>query len=175
MLQANLAQVAKGAERGGRTLGSDFHTAALTSAVVLKPGEKLTSERVIDECGSWVSAALHFVYEIYEYTQDDASVPEAFHDVWDEYRAYVQKMDTPVDKRFMQIHNGHCTFLMPEERRFITPKAIAGTCLIGEPAAIIDQLRSAEKEGLKEVTLLPPMASARKVLKDFADEVMKRY
>ena len=62
-----------------------------------------------------------------------------------------------------------------EERRFITPKAIAGTCLVGEPAAIVEQLRQAEREGLREVTLLPPMASARKVLKDFADEVMRRY
>lgn len=99
----------------------------------------------------------------------------SFTDVWDEYCAYVEKMETPEEKRYLQIHNGHCTFLMPEERRFITPKAIAGACLVGEPAAIVEQLRQAERGGLREVTLLPPMASARKVLKDFADEVMRRY
>ncbi len=175
MLQANLGLVKQGAQRNGRTLDADFHTAALTSALVLQPGEKLDSERVIDECGSWVAAALHFVYEIYRYTRQEDVVPESFTDVWDEYCAYVEKMETPEEKRYLQIHNGHCTFLMPEERRFITPKAIAGTCLVGEPAAIVEQLRKAERGGLKEVTLLPPMASARKVLKDFADEVMRRY
>ena len=64
---------------------------------------------------------------------------------------------------------------MPEERRFITPKAIEGSCIVGTPDEIIDKLRAAEKNGLKEVSLLPPMASARKVLTDFSDKVMARY
>ena len=143
--------------------------------MVLKPGEGLTSDRVIDECGSWVAAALHFVYEIFQYTGKEDAVPPSFSDIWEDYCAYVQKMEMPAEKRYLQIHNGHCTFLVPTERRFITPKAIAGSCLIGEPAAIIDQLRKAEKAGLKEVTLLPPMDCARKVLKDFAAQVMKHY
>ncbi len=174
-LQANLELVRQGAARTGQDLSSGYHTAALTTAVMLKPGEDLASERVIEECGSWVAAILHFVYEIFQFTGKEEVIPPAFNGIWEEYCAYVQKMETPAAKRYLQIHNGHCTFLMPEERRFITPKAIAGSCLIGEPAAIADQLRRAEKAGLKEVTLLPPMDCARKVLKDFADQVMKHY
>ena len=102
-------------------------------------------------------------------------IPPAVHDIWDEYCAYVKKMETPAEKRYLQIHNGHCTFLIPEERRFITPKAIEGSCIIGTPDEIIEKLRSAEKNGLKEVSLLPPMASARKVLSDFAGKVMQHY
>jgi hypothetical protein len=64
---------------------------------------------------------------------------------------------------------------VPEERRFVTPKAIQGSCLVGEPAELIDHLRKAEKAGLKEVSLLPPMDYARKVITDFAEQVMKRY
>ncbi|MBI3300876.1 MAG: LLM class flavin-dependent oxidoreductase [Deltaproteobacteria bacterium] len=175
MLQNNLRLVQEGAERAGRQLPTNFHTAALSTAVVLQPGEKLTSDRVIDECGSWTTAALHFVYEIFKQTGREEIIPAAFHDIWEAYCAYVTKMQTPAEKCYLQSHNGHCTFLMPEERRFVTPKAIQGTCLVGEPAVIIDQLRQAERAGLKEVTLLPPMDYSRKVFKDFAEHVIKRY
>jgi hypothetical protein len=39
---------------------------------------------------------------------------------------------------------------------------------------LIDYVRPAEKAGLKELALLPPMASARKVIKDFSEQVMAR-
>lgn len=174
-MQENLRLIQAGASKASRTLPPSFHVAALTTAVVLNPGEKLTSARVIDECGSQVAAVIHFVYEIYQYTKNADVVPPALQDIWEEYCTYVEKMETPPEKRYLQIHNGHCSFLMPEERRFITPKAIQGTCIIGEPDEIVQQLRLAEKAGIKEVTLLPPMDYARKVLKDFADKVINLY
>jgi len=175
VLLGNLQAVKAGAERARRTLPGNFHTATVTTAVVLQPGEKLTSARVIDECGSQVTCALHFVYEIYQQTRREEVIPEAFKDVWEEYCAHVAKMETPPEKRYLQIHNGHCTFLVPEERRFVTPKAIQGSCLVGEPAELIDHLRRAEKAGLQEISLLPPMDYARKVFKDFAERVMRKY
>ncbi|MGE0684086.1 MAG: LLM class flavin-dependent oxidoreductase [Candidatus Binatia bacterium] len=175
VMQQSMEQIKAGALKAGREISSNFHVAALTTAVVLQPGEKLTSDRVIDECGSQVAAILHFVYEIYRYTKTDSIVPPAFQDIWEEYCAYVEKMATPPEKRYLQIHNGHCTFLMPEERRFITPNAIQGSCIVGDPDDIIFQLREAEKAGIKEVTLLPPIDYARKVLKDFSQQVMSRY
>jgi len=175
VMQSNLQAVKAGAERVSRKLPQNFHTTALTSAVVLKPGEKLTSDRVIDECGSWTTCLIHFVYEIFQQTRREEVVPEAFRDIWEEYCAHVEKMATPKEKRYLQIHNGHCTFMMPEERRFVTPKTIQGSCLAGEPREIIDQLQQAEKAGLKEVSLLPPMEHARKVFADFAEQVIKRY
>ena len=175
MLQHNLQLVREGADRAGRTLPDDFFTATLTTSVVLQPGEKLTSDRVIEECGSQVTAIIHFAYEIFRQTGREEDIPEAFLDIWDEYCEHVEKMDTPREKRYLQIHNGHCTFMVPEERRFVTPKTIRGVGLVGEPDDIIDQIRTAEKVGLKEVTLLPQMASARKVFTDFAEQVMKKY
>ena len=168
-------QVQAGAEQAGRTLPASFHTAAFTTAVVLQPGESLTSERVIGMCGSQVAAIIHFVYEIYQQTGSEEVIPAGYRGIWDEYCAHVEQMETAADKRYLQLHNGHCTFLVPEERRFVTPEAIQATCLIGEPAEIIEQLRAVEKAGLKEVTLLPPMAAARTVFKDFSEQVMARY
>jgi alkanesulfonate monooxygenase SsuD/methylene tetrahydromethanopterin reductase-like flavin-dependent oxidoreductase (luciferase family) len=165
----------EGAQKVGRTWLADFHTAAFNTAVVLKPGEPVTSDRVIDECGSMVACIIHYVYEIYTQTRSEDVVPPHLKRIWEEYCSYVEKMATPKEKRYQQIHNGHCTFLMPEERRFMTPEAIKGSCLVGEPDEIIGEIRKAEKAGLKEITLLPPMASARKVFKDFAEQVMARY
>ncbi len=42
-------------QQAGRTLPHPFHACAVTSAVVLRSGETLTSERVIDACGAWVT------------------------------------------------------------------------------------------------------------------------
>jgi hypothetical protein len=65
---------------------------------------------------------------------------------------------------------------MPEERRFMTPTMIrASGGLVGEPDEIIAMLRDQERAGLKEVTLLPPMAWARECYSDFAKYVIERY
>jgi alkanesulfonate monooxygenase SsuD/methylene tetrahydromethanopterin reductase-like flavin-dependent oxidoreductase (luciferase family) len=175
VLASHLAGIKDGAKRAGRTLPSNFHTAALTSAVMLKPGEKATSDRVIEQCGSQVAAVLHFAYEIYKLTGNEAAIPPGITDVWDEYCDYVEKMETPKEKRYLQIHNGHCTFMMPEERRFMTEKTIRSSVMVGEPDELIARIRQGEEAGLKEVGLLPPMAQARTVFKEFAEQVMRRY
>ena len=59
-----LDKISQGAAHAKRTLPADFHTAFITTGCVLRPGEKLTDDRVIDETGSWVMCELHFFYEI---------------------------------------------------------------------------------------------------------------
>ncbi len=102
-------------------------------------------------------------------------MPPAFHSIWEEYCDHVDKMETPEEKRYQEIHDGHCTYLQPNERRFMTPETIHEACLVGEPDEIIEQLRAAEAAGLKQVVSLPPMAAARDVFKDFAEQVIARY
>lgn len=63
MTRASLAAIEAGAREVGRKLGDDFHTAAFTTAVVLRPGAPLASDRVIDAVGSQVAAALHYCWE----------------------------------------------------------------------------------------------------------------
>lgn len=175
LVEQSLSLMRAGAEGAGRAIGSDFHTAALTTAVVLGPGESLSSERVVDQCGSQVAAALHYCYENWQQSGDDSTIPPGVRNLWDEYCDYVAAMSTPERKRYLQIHEGHCSFLVPAERRFIRPEAIDTWILAGEPAAIIEKLRTAEAAGLKEITLLPPMDHARRVFSDFAHQVIARY
>ncbi len=174
-LAGSLALIREGAARAGRTLPPDFHTACLTFSCVLRAGEKTTSERVIDEVGSMVSASLHFWWEIAHKAGHDGFIPAFARDEWEQYKKWVASMRTPPEKRYLEIHEGHCTYLVPEERRFVTPNTIrAAGGLVGEPDELVARLRELERGGLREVTLLPPMAQSRKCLRDFSEQVMAR-
>jgi alkanesulfonate monooxygenase SsuD/methylene tetrahydromethanopterin reductase-like flavin-dependent oxidoreductase (luciferase family) len=176
VFKANLDRARLGAEGVGRELTDDFHTAALTFSCVLQPGEQLTSDRVVEQVGSMVTASLHFWWELAQLSGSDDFIRPEIRDVWDQYLAHVDTLQVPLETRFQQIHNGHCTFMMEEERRFVTPDLIrASGGLVGEPDDIIDMLREQERMGLKEVTLLPPMACARECFADFAKHVIERY
>ena len=171
VLDFNLQHIAEGADKAGRDT-SDFHTVSLTNAVILKAGEKLTDDAVIERAGSWVVTALHFVYEIWRYTKDDSVVPEYMKDVWEEYNDHVRNFPLPEDKWHQLIHQGHCSYYTPGERKFITPAMIDGTSMVGGPSELAEKVRAAEKNGLREISLLPPLISLRDVAKDFAEQVI---
>ena len=175
-LQKSLDTMREGAAAVGRTLPDGFHTAALSYACVLQPGESMTADRVIDEIGPMAAATLHYWWELYQKDGDTSTVAGRCRDLWEEYLAFTEKMATPPDKRYQQVHFGHCAFLPPEERRFITEDLIRSTGgLVGTPDEIIAMLREREAMGLNEISLLPAMATARQNLKDFADKVIARY
>lgn len=175
-LQKSLEVMRTGAAAVGRTLPETFHTAALGYACVLEPGESMTSDRVIDEIGPMATASLHYWWELYQKDGDTSTVAGRCRNLWDEYLAFTEKMETPAARRYQQIHLGHCAFLPPEERRFITEDLIRATGgLVGTPDEILAMLRERESMGLGEITLLPAMAQARRNLRDFAEKVIARY
>ena len=158
-----------GASRANKTLTHEnFYTASLTTAVILEPGESLPSERVLRECGAFVIASLHYVYD--KIRQFGGDPPGHLRHMWDEYRAMVEK--TPPSHRHLRIHDGHCTYLLPEEAKFVTPELIKTTCLVGTPEEIIDQIRRLEEAGLHQIMILPSLETQYRVIEDFAHKVM---
>lgn len=171
VLEFNLGYVREGAKKAARGM-DDFHTVSLTNAVILNAGEKLTDDAVIERAGSWVVTALHFVYEIWRYTKDDSVVPEYMKDIWEEYNDHVENFPLPPEKWHQLIHEGHCSYYTPGERKFVTPAMIEGTSMVGGPSELAEKIRTAEKNGLREVSLLPPLHDIRGVAKQFAEEVI---
>ena len=172
-VKGQFALIEQGARKAGRKLPEVFLTTALLGGCVLRPGEKLTDDRVIDETGSIVTAVLHFAYEIWkDLGKRSELIPPYFANKWDEYLARVDDFSLPQHARFRQIHEGHCTFMQPAERKFVTPEAIKATCLAGTPEEIVDQLNGLERVGIRGVCLLPPAEFQRKVFRDFAEMVM---
>jgi hypothetical protein len=62
---------------------------------VLQPGERWTSDRVIDEIGSMAAASLHYWWELYQKDGDTSTVAGRCRNLWDEYLAFTEKMETP--------------------------------------------------------------------------------
>lgn len=175
-LDRSVSLLKEGAEGAGRALPGDFYNSALTFACVLRPGEAITSDRVVDEIGPMVTSTLHYWYEVYRQTGSDAIVSNRCREEWDAYLAWAERMETPPEKRYQQIHLGHCTYVPPYERRFVTEnltRFIGG--LVGEPDEIIEMIRARERAGLTEVALLPGMTTARRNIEDFAEQVIARY
>ena len=171
VLEYNLKMVGEGADIAKREL-ENYHTVTLTNAVILRAGEKLSDDSVKAKAGSWVVTALHFVYEIWRYTKDDSVVPDYMKDVWEEYIDHVSNFSLPEEKWHQRIHAGHCSFVPEGESRFVTPKMIEGTSIVGSPSEIAEKIRLAEKVGLKEVSLLPPLDQLRSTATDFSREVI---
>ena len=74
----------------------------------------------------------------------------------------------------MRIHAGHCTYLLPEEARFVTPQLIKTTCLVGTPEEIIEQIQRLEQAGLQQIMILPSLETQYRVIEDFARKVMEK-
>jgi alkanesulfonate monooxygenase SsuD/methylene tetrahydromethanopterin reductase-like flavin-dependent oxidoreductase (luciferase family) len=166
----------QGAEAAGRTLPEDFPAIGLTSGCVLRPGETLKSDRVVDQTGATVIGMLHMWYELYRVWNDDSIVPDECRDVWERYLRLIDGWNMPKEKLHQRLHLGHATFLVPEERDLVTPELIrASGTLVGEPDEIIERLREQEAAGLHEVVLLPALEHARDVFRDFAEQVIPRY
>ena len=146
IIGAEVGKVRAAAEGANRTLGADYLRCCTISACVLRPGEKLTDERVVNQTGSMVTTTLHHVYVFWEQNgRNNELIPPFFVDLWDDFLSEVDKL--PTKSRFRYLHNGHATFLREEERRFITPDAIRGSCVIGEPDEIVEQVRGLERAG----------------------------
>lgn len=170
----NFERVRNGAASVGRTLPANFYRTFVTATCVLRPGEKVTDERVINEIGSQVMCNLHALYEDWELLgRKPELIWPCFADVWEEYGKRVAGY--PAATRFRHLHLGHCTFLQPEERRFVTEKAIRKFCFVGEPDEIIERLRGMERAGMQEVICLPAADYQRKVYRDLAEYVMPAF
>ncbi len=126
--------------------------------------------------GSYVTTILHLTYEVWRDSgQKDEVIPPFLRNVWEDYLKRAMSFSLPPEARFRQIHDGHSTFLQPEERRFITPETIRGCCLAGEPDEIIAHIRAMERVGFKGLNLLPSADYQRKVYRDFAEHVIPAF
>lgn len=175
VIDRNLQRLRQGAEKAGRALPEDFHTATLTFACLMRPGEKVTDERVAEEVGAQVGATLHFWWEQARWMGHEEFIPDYCRDDWERYKRFIDSLDMPPEKLHQRVHLGHCTYLPAEERQFITPATVQATGgLVGEPDQIRERIKAMEQAGCREIVLLPPKAVARSNFKSFSEEIMAR-
>lgn len=160
-----------GAAQAGRTLDrSRFRCAALTTMVVLQPGEPPDSDRVKRQCGAFAVASLHYAYDQWRQYGRTPGGPLA--EVWDEYAALLDEV--PEELRHQRVHQGHNCWVLPEEERFLTRGLIEATCLVGTADELVERLRALHDAGLDEVMILPNLEPRYEVLHEVAEAVLPR-
>ena len=162
-----LANVQRGADRVGRTL-KNFHTSALVNLLMLQPGDKLTDDHVIAQCGSSIMVNIHFAVELVKET--GCEPPDYAKPIWDEYMAFHEARIAAT--RHQELHASHYSHLDPQEARFVTPELIKAFCIAGQPEEIAEQLRELEKQGLNAISFIAPEDQRYRRIEDFSRKVM---
>jgi alkanesulfonate monooxygenase SsuD/methylene tetrahydromethanopterin reductase-like flavin-dependent oxidoreductase (luciferase family) len=165
-----LANARHGATRSGRTLSPDFYLSATMTLAMRQPGEAPDSERIIAECGAAVLSGLHYLVARHLETGEDP--PAYARPVWKAYLDWLA--ETPPEIRHQRLHASHYSFVDPEEARFVTADLIKATCLTGTPEEVVEQVRVLGRQGLRQITLYPPLNRQYRVIEDFAENVMAR-
>lgn len=167
---AALAHARAGAALAGRDLDS-FEVTTLTSGTVLAPGEGWDAPHVLDDVAPMVTSGLHYTWEVAKEPKRESPAGLRHGPLWQKYLDFVDAMETPAERRYQQVHLGHCSYLVPEERQFVTPELIQAGSLAGTPEQIVAKIRAAEAGGLTQVMLMSDEKHAVRVIRDFANMV----
>ena len=162
--------IAAGASKVGRD-SSKMPIVSLTHVCVLRPGEKLDSPRVKLMTAHWVMASFHAIAAGYA---SASYLPPKVQEVYRAYEEYVSQMKTPAAERYLELHIGHCTYVAPDEQKYVTPDTIAATTMIGPREEIVERLRALERAGLSQVFINPPMDAFNDCIDEISRDVIER-
>ena len=170
-LRRNLDMIETGAARAGRS-ARDLPNVAVTTACVLRPGESATAPRVLDRVGPYAIIALHALWERSAVAVDP---PPALRQLYEDYRDdYVAHLQTPEDRRYLEVHEGHLIYLKPGEERYCTEDLIRGMTLTGSGEEIVARLKALEAAGLKQVAV-QVVNDGPALIEEFSREVIAKY
>ncbi|HEX3177264.1 MAG TPA: LLM class flavin-dependent oxidoreductase [Methylomirabilota bacterium] len=141
-----LAHARRGAEGAGRRFDG-FRSCALTNVVLLEPGERVDSERVVHAVGPNVMASVYYFYD--EVHERGVEPPPFLRPLWKRYCALVES--TPPAHRHFRTHEFHYTRLHAGEAELIDAALIRATCLVGTAEELVEQIRELERQGLQEL------------------------
>ena len=179
-----LPRVMEGARASGNmfdAFGGDGvkpYVTVLTSACVLRPGESVTSERVIRNIGPTLVPGVHAMWERgYGPGANLGMENPALAEEYDSYiRDYGESRSTPTpdDRRYLDAHEGHYVYLKEGEERFVLPEMVART-LTGSGGELIERLDEMESTGVDNVALAAvDRQAARQLIADFGEHVIGR-
>ena len=166
------AMVKKGAARAGRASDTLAPT-VLSTACVLRDGERLDSPRVVERIGPF---ALVFLHALWEASAVSAGLQGPLLDLWQRYRdEYIPTLKTPESKRYLEIHEGHLIYMKPGEEKYANADLISTMSLTGRGEEIRARIKALEAAGVQQIAIqiVPPFG--REMIEDFSREVIAKY
>ena len=165
-----------GAEAAGRVYEKPY-TVVLEGACVLRDGESLMSPRVLDRVGAIAAVRLHTMWEA-KYGRWGSNLPVADADLAARYHRYISDYAAarghPGDRLYLDVHEGHYTYLKEGEAAFLEEERI-GQTITGTGPQIIEKLEQLESMGVDHVALATvSREGARDLIADFRREVIDK-
>ena len=162
-------RIEAGARTAERQLDrASYYTTALTTMVVLDPGEAVDSARVKAECGAMAMAAVHFSYD--QYRNFGRQPPGFMNGIWQDYRRLIESY--PAERRHQRIHGGHNCWVLPEEERFLTAEVLQASAMIGTQDQLLERLHGLAEAGLHQAMILPNFDTRFDVLERVAKDIV---
>lgn len=165
-----------GAEAAGRAYAKPY-TVVLEGACVLGEGEALMSPRVVERVGPIVSVRLHTMWETSKgkwggnLPVNDADLAARYHRYISDYAA---AKGHPADRLYLDVHEGHYSYLKEGEAQFVEEERVAAT-ITGTGPQIIEKLEELEAAGVDSIALATTSREgARELIEDFSREVIAK-
>jgi 5,10-methylenetetrahydromethanopterin reductase len=168
---ADFAQAAGEVRQAAVAAGRDpagLYTMLSTTCCVLRPGERLTDERVLARVGPGAMLPFHSAAtrpEIVDY------FPPSWRDRYVVYRRRVlDGMDQ--DRLHQEVHRGHLTHLLDGEAEVLTDEIIRATTITGTADEVTGFLQALEEADLRNITLNFPTDLIRDGVSEVAHYLM---
>ncbi len=144
-------------------------TKAIIPLVILKPGESIESNRVLQSVGPFITNLLHVLCE---WDENLLPADKKILDHVKQYKAYVAGLDP--ERRHLVLHEGHLIYTRDEELRYLVPEIAEVAAMIGTPETILDRIKALEAAGLKHFAFQVTDAPAEEI-KNFSENIIARY
>ena len=127
---------------------------------------------MIERVGPLAIVGLH---ALWERSTVAADLPAPIRELTERYTTeYVDKLKTPADRRYQEVHKGHLIYIKPEEECYLNDPLIRTFTLTGTGEELIARLKALEAAGLKQVAI-QIVINARETMEEFSREVIAKY
>jgi alkanesulfonate monooxygenase SsuD/methylene tetrahydromethanopterin reductase-like flavin-dependent oxidoreductase (luciferase family) len=170
-IAGSIKQIKASAQAAGRAM-DPVYTTNLTSGCVLRPGESLTSPRVLRQVGPSAILLLHTNWDPTKMKVGPFAPPEVAPLAKRYFEEHIMKMKTPLQQRYQEMHLGHLIFTRPGEEKYITPELVKLSTLTGSAGEIIDRIHALEDAGITNIALNVCGTDGREMIREFGNEVI---
>ncbi len=172
-IRDSIRTIKEAATTAGRAMET-VYTTNLTSGCVLRPGESMTSPRVLQQVGPFAILLLHTNWAPGEMTTGPFAPPEIAPLAKRYFDEHIMNMKTPLEKRYQEMHLGHLAFLREGEAQYITPDLVRMATLTGSAGEIIDRIHELEDAGITNIALNVCGTDGRAMIREFGTEIINR-
>ena len=96
-------------------------------------------------------ASVHYAYD--QFRNFGHQPPNFLAEIWQDYTTLLETY--PAERRHQRIHAGHNCWVLEEEEKFLTPKVLQSSSMIGTQDQLIERLQVLAAAGLNQVMILP--------------------